>query len=140
MAMRDTSQAAELEKQTFPDAWPERSFCDCLAMGHSCWVIATDDRLIGYAIMIVEKGYAHIMNMCVHPEYMGRGNGRRLLEHLLDQARQAPVRIVTLEVRSSNEVALNLYRSCGFVRIGVRASYYPGSDGGEDAVVMAWTP
>jgi ribosomal-protein-alanine N-acetyltransferase len=41
-----------------------------------------------------------------------------------------------LEVRSGNLVALSLYESVGFSRIGLRRDYYPSLLGREDAVVM----
>ena len=40
---------------------------------------------------------------------------------------------MTLEVRASNEAALNLYRKMGFIQVNVSKSYYPD---GEDAIVM----
>jgi ribosomal-protein-alanine N-acetyltransferase len=49
--------------------------------------------------------------------------------------RQADV--VFLEVRPSNVVACDLYRSLGFNEIGVRRNYYPAQKGHEDALVMA---
>jgi ribosomal-protein-alanine N-acetyltransferase len=42
-----------------------------------------------------------------------------------------------LEVRPSNEIALSLYRSEGFVEVGYRRSYYRGVNGREDALVLA---
>jgi ribosomal-protein-alanine N-acetyltransferase len=43
---------------------------------------------------------------------------------------------VFLEVRPSNPVAQNLYRSIGFTEIGRRPRYYPAREGREDAIVM----
>lgn len=40
---------------------------------------------------------------------------------------------MTLEVRASNEAALNLYQKMGFIQVNVSKSYYPD---GEDAIVM----
>ena len=41
---------------------------------------------------------------------------------------------MTLEVRSSNTVAQNLYRKYGFKMGGIRKEYY--SDNKEDAIIM----
>ena len=41
---------------------------------------------------------------------------------------------MTLEVRSSNEAAIALYRSAGLVEVGVRPGYYPGRPGRRDHV------
>ena len=44
---------------------------------------------------------------------------------------------MSLEVRVHNESAKELYRSLGFVEIGIRKNYYP--DTREDAIIMANT-
>jgi ribosomal-protein-alanine N-acetyltransferase len=44
------------------------------------------------------------------------------------------MRAMTLEVRVSNQVAINLYTKIGFENAGIRKGYY--SDNGEDAMVM----
>ena len=41
---------------------------------------------------------------------------------------------MTLEVRTSNTVAQNLYRKYGFKMAGIRKEYY--SDNKEDAIIM----
>ena len=40
---------------------------------------------------------------------------------------------VTLEVRENNEPAKNLYRSLGFIKVGVRKKYYENQT---DALIM----
>jgi ribosomal-protein-alanine N-acetyltransferase len=51
---------------------------------------------------------------------------------LVEAARDGGARHLTLEVRESNEAALELYRKFGFEPAGVRKAYYTT----EDAVVM----
>lgn len=53
--------------------------------------------------------------------------------HLFDRAREAACEYMTLEVRASNEAALNLYQKMGFIQVNVSKNYYPD---GEDAIVM----
>jgi ribosomal protein S18 acetylase RimI-like enzyme len=70
--------------------------------------------------------YAHKMflwGMYVLPEHRGCSLGRQLLEHLLALAReQAGVRFVQLQVTSTNDPAVSLYRRGGFVRYGLEPS------------------
>lgn len=47
-------------------------------------------------------------------------------------------RVVTLEVRGSNEIARGLYHKYGFREVGVRKRYY--ADNNEDAVIMTTPP
>lgn len=80
---------------------------------------------------------AHVLNLCVDPDYQGKGIGRILMEYLLSEARNGGATVMLLEVRKSNAVALRLYRNLGFVRIGLRRGYYPARTGREDAYVLA---
>jgi ribosomal protein S18 acetylase RimI-like enzyme len=47
---------------------------------------------------------------------------------------QASAALMTLEVRRSNQAALDLYRQFDYRAVGVRPNYYV--DEGEDAIVM----
>ena len=80
---------------------------------------------------------AHVLNVCVAPEEQGRGQRRRLLRALLQQARTRGAQRVFLEVRPSNTGAIALYHAEGFNEIGRRPRYYPAKAGREDAIVMA---
>lgn len=76
---------------------------------------------------------AHILTIAVRPEFRGQGIGRWLLLWLLAEARGEGCVSVVLEVRPSNEAALRLYESLGFVMINRRKRYYPDK---EDALVL----
>ena len=60
-----------------------------------------------------------------------------MMEAAFAEARRAGCEWAYLEVRPSNEAALDLYRDWGFVAVGRRRSYY--EDTGEDALVMRAT-
>jgi ribosomal-protein-alanine N-acetyltransferase len=53
---------------------------------------------------------------------------------LIDFTVQEGIKHHTLEVRKSNEPAINLYTKFGFEVEGVRKGYY--QDNGEDALIM----
>ncbi|MDH3342249.1 MAG: ribosomal-protein-alanine N-acetyltransferase, partial [Gammaproteobacteria bacterium] len=50
---------------------------------------------------------------------------------------QSGVDMILLEVRRSNQCAIDLYDSEGFHELGVRKDYYPADDGREDAIIYA---
>ncbi len=87
--------------------------------------------------MSVAAGEAHILNICVHPDYQGQGLGRKLLEHLLELVLDHNVDMMFLEVRPTNFAAIKLYLDVGFDEIGMRRNYYPAKMGWEDALVFA---
>ncbi len=134
----DAARCAELEAQLFDgdDPWPAAAFMRELDSRHNEYVAArADDKLIGYA-GITRLGRQPPFEYEVHtigvdPAYQGQGIGRRLLNRLLEFADGAAV---FLEVRTDNEPALELYRSAGFVTVGLRRRYYRAS--GADAFTM----
>ena len=87
--------------------------------------------------MSIGAGEAHVLNLCVAPQWHRHGIGARLLTHLQVVARNHRVERMLLEVRPSNLAAVALYIGAGFVRIGERKGYYPAADGREDALVLA---
>ncbi|MES9962354.1 MAG: ribosomal protein S18-alanine N-acetyltransferase [Candidatus Sedimenticola sp. 20ELBAFRAG] len=133
----DVDAVMEVEEQAYPFPWTVGIFHDCLRVGYCCWVCALDERIIGYAIMSVAAGEAHILNVCVHPEMQGKGLGGRLMERFITLARERSADTIFLEVRSSNGAAIHIYDRLGFNEVGRRRGYYPAADGREDAIVLA---
>lgn len=131
-------QVVAIEQRAYEFPWSEQTFDDCLKIGYSCWVM-TDllDRVRAYALMAMAVGEAHILNLCVDPDFLRRGLARRLLDHLLGLARAGGIGLVLLEVRASNRAAQGLYAGYGFREIGRRKRYYPAKEGREDALVLA---
>lgn len=133
----DLKQVLSLEKKAYPHPWTLGIFRDCLRVGYNAWVMTLDDSVIGYGIIMLSPGEAHILNVCVDPDYQSRGLGRHLLRHLIKKTSQTDVDMVLLEVRRSNAQAQQLYQSEGFHELGVRKAYYPADDGREDAIILA---
>ena len=137
MVPADVDAVLAIEQAAYDFPWTEGILRDCLRVGYSCWVLERRDRIVGYLILSVAAGEAHLLNLCVHPECRRQGLGRRLLEHALEVAGRLGADTLYLEVRVSNAAAIALYREYGFNEIGVRRGYYPARGGREDALVMA---
>lgn len=132
-------QVLEIEQRGYGFPWSEGIFRDCLKAGYSAWVLCDErDAVIGYALMSMAVGEAHVLNLCIDPTRQRHGLGRLLLMHLLRLARAAQMTIVLLEVRRSNKAALRLYEAAGFRRLGIRKGYYPAAEGREDAFVLGF--
>ena len=100
-------------------------------------VLERDSRVVGYGILSIAAGEAHILNLCVDANYRSLGYGEQILDAILVQARSAKVREIFLEVRPSNVRALALYRKKGFHKVARRPAYYQATEGREDAAVLA---
>jgi ribosomal-protein-alanine N-acetyltransferase len=132
----DLAAVVEIEMQNYEFPWPESIFKDCFrAMTYSNWVIeAPNNLIVGYCIISIAAGEAHIMNVSISPSHQNQGAGRKMLEHMIEYARPRAEKIF-LEVRPSNLVAIALYTKMGFREIGVRKDYYPAKNGRENAVM-----
>jgi ribosomal-protein-alanine N-acetyltransferase len=131
------SQVLEIERQTYEFPWSEGVFEDCLRVGYSAWVLTnTLGEVLGYALMSMAVGEAHVLNICVAPEQRRQGMARFLMRHLLMIARAADVTLMLLEVRRSNRGGQRLYEELGFRKLGERKAYYPAREGREDALVL----
>ena len=141
MRASDIEQVAGIEADAFPFPWTRGNFLDSLASAYPAWVMrAHDGKLAGYFLLMNAVDELHILNITVRPDLQGTGLGRMLLNKVTELAREAGMKSVLLEVRPSNQRALNVYRHVGFEQIGVRKNYYPaGAAAREDAIVMRLT-
>ena len=137
MRQADLNAVMAIERLAYSFPWTTGIFKDCMKVGHQCRVAEIDGVLRGYLVSMAAVGEAHVLNLCVDPQWQGLGVGRRLMEDMAGSACAEGVQAVFLEVRPSNIAAIALYRSLGFNEIARREGYYPASRGREDAIVMA---
>lgn len=135
MTLADVPGVVDVERGSYAFPWSEGVFRDCVRVGYVCRVVEHGGVISGYGIMSYGAGEAHILNVCIRGDLRSRGVGRKLLDYLIERARLAGMQDVFLEVRPSNPIAIRLYESLGFVRVGVRKGYYQAVDGREDAYV-----
>lgn len=135
MTMPDVEAVMAVERASYLFPWSEGVFRDCIRVGYFCRVVEHAGTIGGYAIMSFGAGEAHILNICIAEHLRGYGIGRKLMKFLLERASSAQMEDVFLEVRPSNQVAINLYETLGFIRVGARKGYYQAKGGREDAWV-----
>ena len=140
--IEDLDRVYEIERSSFEDAWPKFSLDYLFGLESSGFFVAeADGKVIGYAIVTIErtllkpwKAFGHLLNIAVDPEFRGKGIGYQLLDAMRAMAARNGITVQTLEVRASNQAAINLYQKCGFVVKGIRPHYYNDTD--EDALIM----
>jgi [ribosomal protein S18]-alanine N-acetyltransferase len=137
MRQEDLDQVTAIEIAGYEYPWTNAIFRDCLRAGYNCWVLAQSVEIVGYGVLTVAAGEAHVLNVCVSRENQGMGYGKRMMQRLIDLARWHRAERIFLEVRPSNTHAIALYDQLGFNEIGKRPNYYPSKRGREDAIVMA---
>ena len=137
-AMRgnDVADVVAIERASYQFPWSEGIFRDCLRVGYVCRVVTVSRQVMGYGVMSLGAGEAHILNLCVGEAFRCRGVGRRLLGSLVERAADAGMADAFLEVRPSNTSAIRLYLALGFEQVGMRRGYYQAANGREDAAVL----
>ena len=136
MTVSDLPSVLKIENQNYQFPWGEDIFKDCFDANYNLHVCEEMDRVLGYCIVAMGVGEAHILNISVDPAEQGQGIGRKLMEHLIENAR-GKAETIFLEVRPSNIGAIALYKNIGFNEIGIRKGYYPAENGREDALMLA---
>ena len=137
MRYSDVDLVVSNETLAYKYPWTKQNFIDCLQSGYQCWVLADQQQIIAHGVISIAICDAHLLTLCVHPQFQRLGFGRRILILLLDRAAKLASSECFLEVRTSNETAISLYRSMGFEAVGRRKGYYPAAEGREDAIIMS---
>ena len=135
MQKEHIEKLASLEKLCFNEPWSKDSLTFELTNENAYFIVAVqDNHVLGYAGMhcILDEGY--ITNIAVFSDFRRKGIGRKLLNYILNYAQKSNFALVTLEVRTSNYAAINLYKDLGFKQVGIRKNFYKKPE--EDAILM----
>ena len=131
----DLDQVCAIEEETFSMPWSRKSFQDTISYYHTLFLVAElDGEIAGYCRCYQSLEEAEITNIAVRRQLRGHGIGRRLLMELMRLGKEQGAFAYTLEVRVSNQAAIHLYESLGFVSFGIRKNFYERPR--EDAMVM----
>lgn len=139
MCLDDLDKVMASELKIYSHPWTLGNFRDSLNAGYSCWIYEYGESLIGYGLVMLAAGEAHLLNVGVAKEWQRQGMGRKLMQHLIKVAREYQAEFMFLEVRPSNIPAIRLYEDIGFNEMAIRKNYYPAHNGREDAVLMGMT-
>ncbi|WP_412177856.1 ribosomal protein S18-alanine N-acetyltransferase [Sporosarcina sp. YIM B06819] len=136
MGMDDIPFVVQIEQESFAIPWTREVFeHEMTSNDYAHYVVAVqDEEVIGHCGMWIVLDECHITNVAVRPQMRGNGIGEALMREAIALCRELDVRLMTLEVRMTNETAQNLYRKLGFQDGGIRKNYY--TDDHEDALVM----
>lgn len=88
-----------------------------------------DDKVVGFLNYSLIYDRIEINQFEVLINYQKQGIGSKLLEYLIEIAKENNSKNITLEVRCNNEKAIGLYHKFGFESQAIRSSYYDGIDG-----------
>ena len=122
-------QVFNLEKEIFKNSAFSKSYLNTLIKGDNSfiYIYLIDDKVCGYLIILDSIDVYEILAIATVEEYRNKGIAQELL---------AKIRIknIFLEVRESNQVAINFYKKNKFNQISIRKNYY--SEPAENAIIM----
>ena len=132
---KDVERLVEIEKMYFPNPWTKSQFLyEINENEFSTILVAEDDGLIvGFLVYWILFDSAQICNVCVIDKYRKKGIASILFDLAEEEFAKNECFSVTLEVRVSNDPAINLYTKRGFSKVCVKKGYYQD---GEDAYYM----
>jgi ribosomal-protein-alanine N-acetyltransferase len=132
----DVQALESAERLCFEDPWPGQFFAsEMFAPGRfHRLLIEPGGGLGGYLFSAWQYLDLHVLKIATMPHLRRLGLARRLMAMAEDHVVAMGGDSITLEVRTSNFPALELYDALGYRRVGCRRHYYPN---GEDAVVMS---
>ena len=131
----DIDQISALEQTSFNDPYPIYFLSQLAHNNPDTFLVTTiDNEIVAYAVAEDWTDHDHLISIAVRPDKRKNGLGQQLILELEKKlSKNKPLR---LEVRQSNQAAIQLYSKLGFARTDLAEGYYID---GEDAIVMEKT-
>lgn len=134
----DLDAVLAIEQGAYSHPWTRGNFRDALASGYWMQGLWLRGALLGYVVAMPGVQESHLLNIAVAPAHQRQGWATMLLDALALWSRRQGAQCLWLEVRESNQRALQVYERRGFRRVGLRKDYYPADrQQREHAVVMS---
>ena len=135
MTRADVEAVCRIERERLSMPWPAADLLEMIEADYAHYYVAQEaGQIVGCCGIRNLAGEGEITNVAVAPGARRQGIGRKMMEHLLQEASVHKIEACTLEVRISNIPAIRLYESLGFRGEGVRPRFYEKPQ--EDALIM----
>ena len=122
-------QIFDLEKEIFVNSAFNKTYLETLTKSENSfiYVYLIEDKVCAYLMVLDSIDVYEILAIATIEEYRNKGFAQELLDKI-------KTKDIFLEVRESNEKAINFYKKNDFKQISIRKGYY--SDPTEDAIIM----
>jgi len=141
----DINGVVNINSETLPEHYTLSFYNSVLTTNPDTFlVIDHEGQIVAYHMGRIEYGFSlklkpqfikkgHVISIAVLAEHRGKGLGTVLMEMALDEFKKNGCEISFLEVRVSNETAINIYKGIGYSIAEQIRGYY---NDGENAYVM----
>ena len=113
----DLGRVYQIEVESFSNPYEVAMLQQLYEIGAGFLVAIQDGDVVGYIIFwIKEEGLGHIIALAVDKKFRGQHIATRLLMMAITIFKNCDIHMITLEVKSHNEVAVAFYKKFGFFR------------------------
>jgi [ribosomal protein S18]-alanine N-acetyltransferase len=135
MSENDLPETMEIERTTIYSPWSRDMFLNEIERENpGMTVFKVQGQLIGYYCFWKVLDEAHLLSVCLHFDFRGKGLGKFLMDYIENTCQTMGLSRILLEVAKTNHPAIKLYKKCGFVKVGLRKRFY--QETGDDAILM----
>jgi ribosomal-protein-alanine N-acetyltransferase len=138
MQLSDLNNVLKIEAQSFSTSWTFNAFIYELLVNEKAtyYTFKVENQIIAYIGYWLLDDDIHITNLAVAPIFRKRGAASQLINFIIKKAKNIGVSQVSLEVRISNQEAINLYEKIGFDQGKILEKYYKSEDGIEMILLL----
>src|SRR3979411_500471 len=79
MREQDLAEGMAIESAVYTHPWSRGNFADSLRAGYECRTLRLGAELVGYFILMVAAGEAHLLNLSIAVAHQRSGGGSALL-------------------------------------------------------------
>ncbi|KZZ83751.1 MULTISPECIES: GNAT family N-acetyltransferase [Bacillaceae] len=91
----------------------------------SCFIALLSDSVIGECVLLPTRpGTAELVNIAVSAPHQGKGIGKKLVLHAIEQARLQGSHAIEIGTGNSSIDQIALYQKCGFRITGIDRDYF----------------
>ncbi len=123
----DIALLVQYDLESNQTAWNYQEYLESF-QNNKIYVAKMNDIIVGAIVLRTVIDQMEILQFWIRREYQYRGFGTMFLNWLIDFARGDDIKVLNLEVRVNNEVAVAMYKKFGFIIANVRRQYYDGQD------------
>ena len=122
-------QIFNLEKEIFINSAFNKTYLETLIKANNSfiYVYLIENKVCGYLMVLDSIDVYEILAIATVKEYRNEGIAQELLDKI-------KTKDIFLEVRESNQIAINFYKKNNFKEISIRKNYY--SEPNENAIIM----
>lgn len=136
IAIKDIDAMVHIHKQNFDKPWNNEVLLTMLQTSTIRAFGVFKNELVSFIILRIIDYEAEILTLVTAVENTGNGYATELLSHNLRFLKNNQVKVLFLEVRATNKIAIKVYDKFGFKKISKRINYYKTHHGYENAIVL----